>query len=146
MFTLVAAILSGAVSLIIYRWTNIGNMVVCKDTHTETVVGEPAREGHSVTIEIAYSGKKPISQRQYEEPLAFTFGASARVHSYRVYCHTALGKRLVKNAVCSESRITLPKMLINNKEKITVVAVVTGFERVSVHGRIENVEIHHRKD
>lgn len=109
-----------------------------------TYEGKPVQQINLVLIKLLNSGNTPIISSDFEMPVKVGFGNDAEILTAEIQKRHP--ENLPTSIAIQRNEIVLSRNLLNKGDSITVKALVTKFQKVSVDGRITGSEIQKFKD
>jgi hypothetical protein len=90
--------------------------------------GTPIKNAQLIVIRILNSGNMPIPANDYERPLQFVFGNSAKILSAEVT--DKVPDNLLANVTVTDHGFELKPTLLNSKDSITVKVLVSDYQKI----------------
>ncbi len=109
-----------------------------------TFEGKPVQQFYLVIIRLLNAGNTPITTPDFASPVQVSFGNDAEILTAEI--QKKQPQDLLTSFAIEGNKIVLSRDLLNKGEGITLKALITKFEKVSVSGRITGCEIREFKD
>ncbi len=101
------------------------------------------KDPHLVVMQIGNTGNRPVEIEDFSTPLSIAFGDKASVVDCEIVKEETKPQSLYAEAVkalkADTDRVQISPILMNPSDRVAVKALVSGFQKATVEGRIAHV-------